>query len=283
MYLPQENNYCEVEPVDVQFKYWMNPKMIEVAIMHDEEEMIMRATVIDRSVSEGATSTKVEPFTDGRGYSRLGMKVPVFVVTDAVPGSYGRESWEIFLEITNFILKDFDNIKVIMVRTITRISGISVEDINHVLEDRQTRFWLNNLDSMMWNNPRMNPQILLLFKKAEMIELEMICMTGLAQPVMDEADIERFDEVLKVVRFMSRVLSKKWEREQTWRIFRVLQSIKAARVMFSINMKMRLLIMTTMEIGRIKDDQSLVEMETVSYEGRERILWPKLNRCFVEF
>ena len=41
--------------------------------------------------------------------------------------------------------------------------------------------------------------------------------------------------------------------------------------------------MTTMEIGRIKDDQSLVEMETVSYEGRERILWPKLNRCFVEF
>ena len=149
MYLPQENNYCEVEPVDVQFKYWMNPKMIEVAIMHDEEEMIMRATDIDRSVSEGATSTKVEPFTDSKGYSRLGMKVPVFVVTDAVPGSYGRESWEIFLEITNFILKDFDNIKVIMVRTITRISGISVEDINHVLEDRQTRFWLNNLDTMM--------------------------------------------------------------------------------------------------------------------------------------
>ena len=66
------------------------------------------------------------------------MKVPVFVVTDAVPGSYGRESWEIFLEITNFILKDFEDIKVIVVRTNTRISGSSLEDINHVLEDRQT-------------------------------------------------------------------------------------------------------------------------------------------------
>ena len=48
---------------------------------------------------------------------------------------------------------------------------------------------------MMWNNPRMNTQILLLLKKAEMIELKMICMTGLAMPVMDEADIERFDEI----------------------------------------------------------------------------------------
>ena len=38
--------------------------MIDVAIMHDEEEMIMRATVIDRSFSEGATNTKVELFTD---------------------------------------------------------------------------------------------------------------------------------------------------------------------------------------------------------------------------
>ena len=82
---------------------------------------------------------------------------------------------------------------------------------------------------------------------------------------------------------MSRAMSKKWEREQTWRIFRVLQPIKAARVMFSMNMKMKLLIMTTMEIARIQDDLSLVEMETVGYEGGERILWPKLNRCFVEF
>ena len=66
------------------------------------------------------------------------MKVPVFVVTDAVPGSYGRGRWVKFLEITNFILKDFEDIKVIVVRTNTRISGSSLEDINHVLEDRQT-------------------------------------------------------------------------------------------------------------------------------------------------
>ena len=71
---------------------------------------------------------------------------------------------------------------------------------------------------------------------------------------------------------MSRAMSHKWEREQTWRIFRVLQPIKAARVMFSINMKMKLLIMTTMEIARIQNNLSLVEMETVGYERGDRIL-----------
>ena len=118
----------------------------------------------------------------------------------------------------------------------------------------------------------MNPQILLLLKKAEMIELEMICMTGLAMPVMDEADIERFHDIMKVVRFMSSAMSQKWKREQTWRIFSVLQPIKAARVMFCMNMKMKLLIMTTMDIARIQDDLSLVEMETVGYERGDRIL-----------
>ena len=106
-----------------------------------------------------------------------------------------------FLEIFNFILNDYEDINVIVVRTNTSISDIIFEDINHVLEDRQTSFWLNNLHNLMWNNPRMNPEILLLLKEAEMIELEIICVTVLVMAGMEE-----------VVRFISRAKSQKWER-----------------------------------------------------------------------
>ena len=273
------------QPVDVQFKYCKDPRVVNLAILHDEEKEVMGVFVNDRMISESGTSYYLEPFTDDKGMSRLGRRVPVMAVFDAVPGTFGKGRWKRTVEISNFLVKETMEVNVILIRTNTGITDVKIEDVEYLLGDRQVKFWLYNMYSMVWSDNRTGPHMWHLVLKAEMIESEMISMLGLAMPVVrdDKAYNGDYDSIKAVVTFMANTYIKRWERWEVWRMIRMIQPIKSARLIFAVSERLRLLMMMVMKVADLQNDMSSFKMDVIGYQEGEEVKWPTIHICHVEF
>ena len=84
----QDANY---QPVDIAFKFYRDPKVVDITVHHDPAQRVMGAAVSDKLISEKATSYYSEPVTDGKGLTRL----------DAIPGTYRQGRWNKHMEMSN--------------------------------------------------------------------------------------------------------------------------------------------------------------------------------------
>ena len=271
------------QPIDIAFKFFRDPKVVDITVHHDPKQRIMGAVVNDKFISEKATSYYLEPVTDVRGVTRLGMKVPILAVLDAIPSTYGQGRWNKYVEMSNVIIKDMMELKVVIIRTNTRCTGVHISDIENMFSDRNVKFWTHHLHNMMWGDARINPHIRNLWLKAEMVEQDMINLLGLKIPIQIEADSNSFEEISNVVAFMTTVYEEKWDRQELWKLFRTIQPLRSAQLMFATSERLRLLMMVMVEVSWRKDSMMACPMKTVGYDNGKMYEWPTLNRCHLEY
>ena len=68
---------------------------------------------------------------------------------DAFPGTYGQGRWSKYVELSNVLIKDMMELKVVMIRTNTRCTRINISDIEKMFLDRNVKFWTQHLHNMM--------------------------------------------------------------------------------------------------------------------------------------
>ena len=241
--------------------------------------------VNDKLISELPTSHILEQVTDNVGSSRLGRKVPVFAVMDAVPGTYGHGRWSQYVEITNCKIKNIPGVSVILLRTNTRINDVSLDDVKVLLRDKLVQFWLDQMYVVIWDSVRMHPFLTNLVLEGSLLENEMVMMCGLVScecSLCWTPDLE-FDDEGKVVKFMMNLMGSRWTRERRWRVMRSIQPVENAMILFRVNVRIRMVMAALIRIADMEKELESFARDIIGeISGGGTVYWPRLHRKTLE-